>query len=300
MSTINREYAEPGGAAAGVLERVTMPRSEQRTMRSRAENREYRIFIAVPEGEAPPSGFPVVYVLDANSVFGTMVEAVRVQSRAPERTGVIPAIVVGIGYPTDGPFHPARHYDFTREIRLEDLPFKLRAGERPEHGGAEAFMAFIEDELKPRIEETYPVDRRRQTIFGHSLGGLFVLHMLYAKPEAFQCYVAGSPSIHWNKQVLLEEERAFASKLSASAGESTGETADIKLFLAIGELEKSHHTGGGENAAELCERLSALSEYGMVTEFKEFEGEGHVSVLPPLISRAVRFALRPEPTDRQV
>ncbi|MFS0838463.1 alpha/beta hydrolase [Paenibacillus sp. 1P03SA] len=277
-----------------------MPRSEQRTMHSRAKNREYRIFIAVPEGEPPASGFPVVYVLDANSVFGTMVEAVRVQSRAPQRTGVIPAIVVGIGYPTDGPFHPARHYDFTRDIRVEELPFKLREGERPEHGGAGAFMAFIEEELKPAIEETYPIDRRRQTIFGHSLGGLFVLHLLFARPEAFQCYIAGSPSIHWNKRVLLEEEQAFASRLSASAGQSPGELADIKVFLAIGELEKSHHTGGGENASELCGRLSALAPCGVEAVYKEFEGEGHVSVLPPLISRAVRFALRPEPADRQV
>ncbi|SEG46850.1 alpha/beta hydrolase [Paenibacillus sp. UNC499MF] len=299
MRTDNREN-DKSGAAAGVLERVTMPRSEQRTMRSRAENREYRIFIAVPEGEPPASGFPVVYVLDANSVFGTMVEAVRVQSRAPQRTGVIPAIVVGIGYPTDGPFHPARHYDFTRDIRVDELPFKLRDGERPEHGGAEAFMAFIEEELKPAIEETYCIDRRRQTIFGHSLGGLFVLHLLFARPEAFQCYVAGSPSIHWNKRVLLEEEQAFASKLSASAGQPTGKPVDIKVFLAIGELEKSHHTGGGENASELCERLSALAACGVEAEYKDFEGEGHVSVLPPLISRAVRFALRPEPADRQV
>lgn len=298
MRTVNREN-EKSGAAAGILERVTMPRSEQRTLRSRADNREYRIFIAVPEGEPPASGFPVVYVLDANSVFGTMVEAVRVQSRAPQRTGVIPAIVVGIGYPTDGPFHPARHYDFTRDIRVEELPFKLRDGERPEHGGAEAFMTFIEEELKPVIEETYSIDRRRQTIFGHSLGGMFVLHLLFAKPEAFQCYIAGSPSIHWNKPVLLEEEQAFASKLSAS-GQSADKSADIKLFLAIGELEKSHHTGGGENASELCGRLSALADYGLETAYKEFEGEGHVSVLPPLISRAVRFALRPEPADPQV
>lgn len=54
-----------------------------------------------------------MYVLDGNSLFGTMVEALRLQSRRPEKTGVVPAIIVGIGYQTEAPYHPLRHYDLT-------------------------------------------------------------------------------------------------------------------------------------------------------------------------------------------
>src|SRR5690606_34171859 len=129
--------------------------------------------------EAPPAGFPVIYVLDANSVFGTVTEAVRAQSRFPARSGVDPAIVVGIGYATDAPFHPDRHYDFTLPVPAHELPPHPDGGSWPGQGGSAAFLQFIERELKPQIERDFPVDTSRQTIFGHSLGGLFVLTALF-------------------------------------------------------------------------------------------------------------------------
>ncbi|MVO98394.1 alpha/beta hydrolase [Paenibacillus lutrae] len=289
MSEMNLEAGAIGRyAAVDVKQSVTMPRSQQITLFSRANNREYRIFIAVPESAPPAEGFPVIYLLDANSVFATMVEAVRLQSRAPDKTGAAAAVVVGIGYPADSPFHPFRHYDYTRSIAHEELPFKPPGGEWPEHGGAEAFMTFILEELKPLIGQKYSINTKRQTIFGHSLGGLFVLHMLYARPEAFQYYIAGSPSIHWNKRILEEEERIFAAALRQSP-------QPVRLYIGVGEMEKSHHTGMVKLAEQLCERLLKLSLHGVHCEYKEFEGEGHISVLPALISRAVRFALKAEP-----
>jgi hypothetical protein len=157
----------------------------------------------------------------------------------------------------------------------------------PEQGGAAAFLQFIEEELKPQIERELKIDKSRQTIFGHSLGGLFVLHVLFTKPSAFQCYIAGSPSIHWNKQLLIQEERQFVSRLKQ-------EPLNVRVLLGVGELEKSHISRNSDSARELAKRLSALSSRGVGVKFQEFEGEGHVSVLPVLISRALRFALSPK------
>jgi hypothetical protein len=261
----------------------TIPRTGQRVMHSRAENREYRIFVAKPDGDPPSSGFPVIYLLDANAVFGTMVEAVRVQGRRPDKTGVVPAVIVGIGYQTEEPFSPARHYDFTMPVPLTELPARPDGGEWPAQGGAESFLRFIEEELKPEIEREFKIDSNRQTIFGHSLGGLFVLHALFTRPFAFQTYVAGSPSIHWNKRLILEEEQQFVSRLEQ-------ENINVRILIAVGELEKSHQSRMNDNAKELSERLLTLANRGVYVEFHEFEGEGHVSVLPALISRALRFA----------
>ncbi|WP_423748908.1 alpha/beta hydrolase [Caldibacillus debilis] len=272
------------GGEVGIRE-VTIPGTEQRVMYSRDGKREYRIFLAKPDGDPPPSGFPVIYLLDANAVFGTMVEAVRVQARRPEKTGVFPAVVVGIGYPTEMPFAPARFYDFTLPVPAAELPPGPDGAAWPELGGAEAFLAFIEEELKPEIESELPIDSGRRTLFGHSLGGLFALHVLFTRPAAFRTYIAGSPSIHWNERPLREAERQFVSRLER-------ETLNIDLLLAAGELEKSHPSRINANARELAERLSPLAGCGLHVEFKEFEGEGHVSVLPALISRAVRFASR--------
>ncbi len=59
---------------------VSIARSEQYKVYSRVENREYRIYVAWPAEEPPPDGYPVLYILDANAVFGTVVEAIRLRS----------------------------------------------------------------------------------------------------------------------------------------------------------------------------------------------------------------------------
>ena len=200
-------------------------------MRSRQSGREYRILIARPEQPAPPGGFPVVYLLDGNAVFATMVEAVRLQSRRPERTGVVPAIIVGIGYPTEQPFSAERYYDFTLPVPPEALPAKPGGGAWPAHGGAQAFLAFIEEELKPQLERELPIDCGRQTIFGHSLGGLFVLHTLLSKPQAFSTYIAGSPSIHWNPAGIAEQERGFAQLVK-------GQAVRLNALITVGEQDR--------------------------------------------------------------
>lgn len=267
--------------------KVDIPWAEQWIMKSRDHRRRYQILVAKPPEAPPPAGFPVIYLLDANSVFGTMVEAVRLQSRRPDKTGIVPAVIVGIGYPVDGPFAPERFYDLTPAPAKEYLN-RPDSTPLPEQGGAAQFLKFIEEELKPHIEGEFPVDRSRQTIFGHSLGGLFVLYALFAKPHAFQSYIAGSPSLHWNEPFLLEAERKFAKGWQPAANR-------IELLLGVGELEKTHVSRNCDRALALSERLTALSGRGLDVEYKEFEGEGHVSVLPVLISRALRLALRPKP-----
>lgn len=89
---------------------VALPGTERRVLHARATRREYHIMISRPVGKPPsPSGYPVIYLLDANAAFGTMAEAVGLRSRRPEVTGVVPSVVVGIGYATDEPLDPVAH-----------------------------------------------------------------------------------------------------------------------------------------------------------------------------------------------
>ncbi|MNW48805.1 Ferri-bacillibactin esterase BesA [compost metagenome] len=264
---------------------VEIPTAEQWIMTSSGEQRRYQIMISKPASPPPPAGYPVIYVLDANSVFGTMVEAVRLQSRRPDTTGVVPAIIVGIGYETREPFSPHRYYDFT-PMATAEYHKKPDGTPIPEQGGAAAFLQFIEEDLKPEIEQEFAIDTGKQAIFGHSLGGLFALYVLFNRPESFQCYIAGSPSIHWNWKYLEEAEEQFLTELEQKNKQGT-----VKILFGVGELEKQHVSGNSDRAREMSRRLSSRSVRGVTVEFKEFEGEGHVSVLPALISRALRFAL---------
>lgn len=279
----NRSEQDTGDIKGQVRYRVEIEGTKQWVMCSSAKKRRYQIMVYCPSSPAPPEGFPVIYVLDGNSVFGTMVEAIRLQSRRPDITGVIPSVIVGIGYETKEPFSANRYYDYT-PMTSEVYRQKPDGTPIPEQGGAAAFLQFLEEELKPGIQSDYPVNPAKQTIFGHSLGGLFTLYVLFNKPLAFQTYISGSASIHWNWQYLQEVEQGFESLLKK-------EIVDIKLLLAFGELEKSHVSRNSDRAKEMAERLSKLSNRGIHVEFKEFEGEGHVSVLPVLISKALRFSL---------
>ena len=233
---MTRSAHQPLETPSGEVARqaFTLPNTEQYLLHTAARQQPYQIYVYKPAQEAPPQGFPVIYLLDANALFATMVEALRVQSRIPEKTGVYPAVVVGIGYPTKEPFDSSRFYDFTmptpNEV-LDALPVRNKDAVRPQVGGADTFRAFIEQELKPRIESDYPIDTKQQAIFGHSLGGLFVLQTLFKQPQTFQTYVAGSPSVHWNKAMLREQEQHYASSLQQAQ-------TNHKLLITIGELAK--------------------------------------------------------------
>ncbi|MFE4569732.1 alpha/beta hydrolase [Paenibacillus chitinolyticus] len=268
---------------------VGIPNAEQRVMRSSRTNLSYRIMTAIPPGPPPSTGYPVFYVLDGNSVFATVTEAVRVQCRRPEVTGVKAALIVGIGYPTDEPFHPQRYFDYTPE-KTAKYTRKPDGTMLPEQGGAAAFLDFIQEELKPVIAREYPVDLTNQTIMGHSLGGLFVLHTLFTRPEYFRTYIAGSPSIHWNREWLDEREKLFTAALDAG---SLQKSPGIRALIAMGELENAHPSGNYRMAREMAVRLSKLENRGLSAQWHSFEEEGHVSVLPGLISRGLRFAFRP-------
>lgn len=105
-----------------VVEKVTLPRSEQYIMFSKNEHRKYKIFVSWPAEAPSNSGYPIIYTLDGNSVFSSITESVRLQSRRPDLTGIQPAVVVGIGYDTEAPFDPSRHYDYTLPAQNDELP----------------------------------------------------------------------------------------------------------------------------------------------------------------------------------
>ncbi|MDF2718567.1 MAG: ferri-bacillibactin esterase BesA [Paenibacillus sp.] len=265
----------------------SVPGTVQRTMHSRNGNREYRIFVFKPAQAAPPTGYPVIYLLDANSIFASVAEAVRLQSR--RAGGVEPFVIVGIGYPTDEPFsRERRFFDYTVEATLEQLPHRPDGFSLPATGGAELFLDFIEAELKPSIEREIPIDRKRQSLFGHSLGGLYALHVLFTRPGLFQAYIAGSPSIWWKNKYLFDEAQQLRSRMDQAG-------AAVSLMIAVGGQEKPFMI---EDAERMSKSLSSARIPGLRLAYSYFGEEGHVSVLPPIISAALRFMSGSAPAAR--
>ncbi|GGE63623.1 alpha/beta hydrolase [Priestia taiwanensis] len=242
----------------------------------------YTISIAIPNTEAPRSGYPVLYVLDGNAFFQTFAETIRIQTRRSEKTGVTPFVVVGIGCPVEEDFvSDYRFYDFTPPANTVELPPHPQGKEWPHHGGADKFLTFMEEEVKPLVDTRCHVDRKKQALFGHSLGGLFSLYTLLSKRDAFQSYIISSPSIWWNnKQVLTLEEKFVASLREEEEAEAR------YAFICVGELEKGYMV---EDAKVLYERLSKIDKQKVTCGYYLAEEENHISVVPTVLSRALRF-----------
>lgn len=267
--------------------------------------RTYRIFVFKPAAPPPPEGYPVVLVLDGNLTFATA----ATQSAAFGLRGGRCALVVGVGYPVDDDFSPVflRNRDLTPATETDDLPRHSAAPPpRPEdYGGAEAFYRFLTEELRPAIAAAYPVNADDQTLYGHSLGGLFALGVLFKHPDSFRGFAASSPSIWWNKRSVLKEEPGFVAKVQAK------ETAP-RVLIVVGGTEQDRPTTPApgmtlpqtrklmraarmvDNARELAERLKAVKGGpGYVVRFQAFEDEDHMTVVPASVARALTFALRP-------
>jgi predicted alpha/beta superfamily hydrolase len=250
----------------------------------------WRIFLARPPGKPPPGGFPVVTMLDANAGFATFVEVMRRGAVRPQATGIAPAVIVGIGYPEGDDHRARRTFDYTAGPGAEGAGRDERAT-----GGRDAFLAFIEHALKPRIAREVPVDPMNQTLFGHSLAGWFVLDAMARDLGLFRTHVAVSPSIWWDEARLVE-------------GLERADGAGRRLAIMVGEWEQalSPWQAARPEAAEMAARRARRAMVDRAREFSgrvrtawlgarvHFEvmpGEDHASILPAAMARALRFAL---------
>lgn len=272
--------AHAADSSASAPSGYVLPDTEVWELASEAGNT-YRIFVSRPGGEPPEDGYPVLYVLDGNAIFASFHEARRLQESGSPEIGR--SIIVGIGYPTDLPYDVRRLYDFTAPLPPVPPPAQARLANHP-HGGQDRFLAFLLDRLRPEVARRYEVNPHRQALFGHSLGGLFALHVLYTRPQAFSAIIAASPSQWWNDQGILTEERAFARRLTQ--GEITIPIS--RLLLLAGEDEE--YVVNLRDTEALARRLQPLSAYGLRSHYEELADETHASSLSRAVTTALRFA----------
>lgn len=281
LAACGREMPEQRQAQAVADEAhgVPLPGSTRMELAA-ADGRQYSLFVMTPAEKAPPAGWPVVYVLDGNKWFPIVGQQARTQGRRPDKGGVLPAIVVGIGYPDDEPSYPQRTHDFTPDVpQREALPApEGQSWQSP--GGADAFLDFIQQEVKPRIEREFKVDRAHQALFGHSLGGLLVLHAWLTRPDDYATFMAASPSVWWNKEYILEQARRVAeAKVAPNA----------TLLISVGERELPEMVSGARNVYAALASSAGKPRVSLHV----LDDEDHVSIVPVAFNRLLRAAFTP-------
>ncbi|WP_348635342.1 alpha/beta hydrolase-fold protein [Herbaspirillum sp. LeCh32-8] len=271
-------------------------RFERFALRSADGERGYRVMLAIPRRAAPASGYPAILALDGNAALASIDER---QLQALDAGS--PPVIVAIGYDTELRFDVnARAYDYTPPIPAGQTDDE--AGRGRKGGGADVFLDLIEQAILPRARAMAPLDPARLALWGHSYGGLFVLHTLFTRARLFSTYIAASPSLWWQQGVVLGEEKRFAGAPARAA-----KAAGVRLWLMAGDAERREHRAApGANAqaapppaiaARASLPPSALSDLaarlkqrdGLEVTLRIFPGMAHGPMLPASLEPALRI-----------
>ncbi len=257
---------------------VQIPQVEWHTLYSPEVGDSFKIRVLMPpliQGEK--ARFPVVYMTDTHAGFALEDDGLRLMmlSEVPR------FITVGIGYPKAPSIMQAL------DIRTRDLthvPMKDAAwgGSMPidgmlkpavANGGGAQFLAFIRDRLMPFIDARYPTDPKDRGYWGDSLGGLFGCYVLFTKPETFNRYIIGSPSLWWANEDMMKVAEQYLK--------TRGDLA-ARVFIGVGGLEEQSPLAPFRMVTNVLrlERMLRTRNYpGLQLTTRIFPDETHTTVV---------------------
>lgn len=263
--TLNACTQQNQDSHSSTFDRVTIPDTEVRTLKSSATGRSYDIYVRFPEAydQNPNKKYPTLYLLDGqwdfkllDSIYGGLLY----DKFVPEM------IIVGITYSGVSP-----DYDSLRAMDYTPAQDKSIPGS----GGAPKFFAFIKEELIPFVETNYRADPSRRILMGSSFGGSFTLYAMFTEPELFNGYVAASPAVPYGNRIAFKQEVEYANQ---------HKDLPAKLFLSVGELESL-----AQPVSEFMQILRGRNYTGFEMEARTIEGERHAGNKPEAFNRGLRF-----------
>jgi predicted alpha/beta superfamily hydrolase len=205
--------------------------------------------------------YPVIYLLDGSDNFNSVVSIVE---HMEESSLCPPIIVVGI----------------VQVDRLSELTTGTDKDFPDAVGNGDKFMSFIEKELIPYIDATYPTTTYR-TFIGHSVGGLTVVNTLLHNPNLFNSYVSLDGALWWKDQTVVKEAKTILP---------THKYKGKKLFVAMANrLERGVDTlsvqkDTSSTTALVRSNLNFIKELGknkrneLGFKYKFYEDDNHSSV----------------------
>ena len=230
------------------------------------------IWIHVPESVDKSKKYPVIYLLDGNFHFDGVLTLMNYLHRFDQ----IPEMVI-VGIPNTN-----RMLDLTpsyMKVSRDGDPIPKGV-----NGGGEMFTSFLEKELIPYVEETYPVTKHR-TFIGHSLGGLLVVNTLIHHSEIFDNYIAIDPSLWWNNQNLLKESKEVMAKekfKNKSLYIAVANTLRDGMTIANVKKDTSDASMHIRSILDFAKVADSNTQNEMFFDWKYYEKENHGSI--PLIA----------------
>jgi predicted alpha/beta superfamily hydrolase len=205
--------------------------------------------------------YPVIYLLDGKENFNTVVSIIE---HMTESGLCPPMIVVGIT-------HTNRLVDLTLGTDKE-LPTIV--------GGGEKFMSYVEKELIPYIDSTYPTTSYK-TFIGHSLGGLTVMNTFLHQPNLFNSYISLDASLWWDNQKTVKEAKMILPNQNYK-GKTLFMALANRLERGVDTLTVQKDTSGNtaliRSNLELIKDISKNKNNQLRFRHKYYEDDDHPSV----------------------
>lgn len=254
-----------------------------RRLLSEDGRRRYRVYIGISQQPAPEGGFPVLYALDGNAA------AAFLDDPAFARLRKNPVVLVLVAPDSSLRIDRAqRAWDYTPPVSGQTY---LHDPIDPAlcNGGALDFFRLLTGQIRLLAAEAVPMmDTRRQTLWGHSYGGLFVLYAFLHAPQSFDRYVAADPSLWLRGGSGLPD----ADGLDARLGRGARKIWLHKSGGALpGALQGKMPPPDPERLRRLAARLDALPSVSAF--YQEYPAETHGSLMKISFQAALTLAAEP-------
>ncbi len=266
------------------------PKIEKYLIDSEFIDQTYEIHVMLPISKKDGSEkFPVLYMTDANGgiPFSSNTRIMQTAAEIPR------FIVVGIGYPVNNIYEALnlRQRDLTpTESERPEYNFPIEGIETIQSGkktgGGPEFLRFIREQLMPFINERYNTVPNDSSYFGHSLGGLFGLSVLFHAPETFNRYIIGSPAMWWDNEVIFSDAQEFLN---------ANEALNISVYMTVGGMEERDRPEAHwvSNLYRMDALLRSKPIEGFTLKTEVFPEEAHISVYGMLHSKGLREVYGP-------
>ncbi|MCO1335151.1 alpha/beta hydrolase-fold protein [Microbulbifer sp. OS29] len=194
--------------------------------------------------------YPLVLVTDADYTF----QLISGVTQAPMHFGKMEEVIlVGLSYSKNSGAQNSRIRDFTPSTNTD---WEYITGEAPYHA------TFIKNTILPYAEKSYRLSERGHTFVGNSLGGLFGAYLLLSHPGSFDNYILGSPSVWYDKEMILKLKAKSSTKLR-------------KVFIAVGAFENPINSNTHNDMV-----AGALKLYNKLKTEKGIEVDTKLLIIP--------------------